>query len=85
MIKEIYKTSGACAHEIHIEIEGDIIQKVTFIGGCKGNAQGVSALVQGQSVNSVVKLLKGIQCRNNTSCPDQLALALEGLSLQQAS
>lgn len=84
-MKTTHKTTGTCAREITIEIDGDIIQGVSFAGGCKGNAQGVAALVTGMNVSDIIGRLKGIQCRNNTSCPDQLAVALEALQLKQAS
>jgi len=74
----VYKTSGTCSREIHFEIENDIVKNVTFVGGCNGNTQGVAALVDGMKVDDVIKRLKGIQCgMRGTSCPDQLAKALE--------
>lgn len=73
-----YKTSGVCSHEMIIEIEDDIIKKVKIIGGCAGNTKGVSALVEGLHIDEVIKKLKGIPCGvKGTSCPDQLARALE--------
>ncbi|MBO6117429.1 MAG: TIGR03905 family TSCPD domain-containing protein [Bacteroidales bacterium] len=73
-----YKTSGTCSQYINIELEGDIIKNVEFIGGCHGNTQGVAALVKGMSADEVIKRLKGIDCKGKgTSCPDQLATALE--------
>ncbi len=75
-----YKTSGVCSQEIIIEIEKDIIKKVTIIGGCAGNTKGVSRLVEGMKVDDVINKLKGIPCGlKGTSCPDQLARALEEL------
>ena len=53
------------------------VENVKFIGGCSGNLQGISRLVQGKDVDEVISLLKGIKCRSNTSCPDQLSKALE--------
>jgi uncharacterized protein (TIGR03905 family) len=85
MAKSVYLTTGTCAREILLEIDGGLIENVTFVGGCTGNAQGISALVKGRPVAEVISTLKGIRCRNNTSCPDQLALALESVTLQQAS
>ena len=85
MTKTIFVTTGTCATEIHVEIEGAVIAEVTFVGGCQGNSQGVSALVKGMPVTDVICKVKGIQCRNSTSCPDQLALALESLTLKNAS
>ena len=72
-----YQTHGTCSQAIEIETEGDIIRSVHFIGGCTGNTQGVSRLVVGRKIDEVIGLLKGIQCRNGTSCPDQLARALK--------
>ena len=72
-----YKTHGTCSRAIEIEMDGDVVRKVQFIGGCAGNTQGVARLAQGRNIDEVIDLLKGIQCRNGTSCPDQLATALE--------
>ncbi len=74
-----YKTRGTCSRQIDIELNGDRIERVTFVGGCTGSSQGLSVLVQGMAVNEVIERLKGIQCRAGTSCPDQLARALEQL------
>ena len=77
----IYKTRGTCSREIHIEMDGDTIKSVTFVGGCNGNTQGISSLVKGMKIEDAITKLKGIKCGfKNTSCPDQLALALEELS-----
>ena len=72
-----YKTYGTCSRQILYEIDGDTVKNVKFIGGCSGNLQGVSKLVEGKKVKDVINLLQGIKCRNNTSCPDQLAKALK--------
>ena len=72
-----YKTSGTCSAAIEIETEGDIIKSVKFINGCRGNTQGVAALVKGMKVEDVIARCEGIQCRGGTSCPDQLAQALK--------
>ena len=72
----IYKTSGTCSSAINLEVEGDI----SFTGGCNGNLQGISRLVEGMKVEDAISRLKGIRCGfKNTSCPDQLARALESL------
>lgn len=74
----IYKTSGTCSSAINLEVEGDIIKSVSFTGGCNGNLQGISRLVEGMKVEDAISRLKGIRCGfKNTSCPDQLARALE--------
>lgn len=73
----IYHTKGTCSRQIVLDISDDIIKDVKFIGGCSGNLQGISKLVIGKHIDNVIQKLKGINCRNNTSCPDQLAKALE--------
>lgn len=72
-----YKTIGSCAKRIDIEIEGGVIVSADFVDGCAGNTQAVSALVKGMAVDEAVRRLKGIACQGETSCPDQLARALE--------
>ena len=73
-----YKTKGVCAREIEIQLEGEVIAAVRFIGGCSGNTQGVSALVKGMTVSEAISRLEGIRCGfKATSCPDQLATALK--------
>ena len=75
---EIYKTKGVCSSEIHFEINDGIIEKVEFIKGCPGNTHGIAALIQGFKVEHAIQKLKGIDCKGRgTSCPDQLAQALE--------
>lgn len=75
---ESYKTNGVCAVRIDFGVRGGIVEKVSFTGACSGNAQGVSRLVEGMSAEEAVKRLRGIKCGNkDTSCPDQLAKALE--------
>ena len=76
-----YKTHGTCSRMIEIEVENDVITSCNFIGGCAGNTQGISALVQGMSVSDAIRRMKGIKCGfKGTSCPDQLARALESVS-----
>ena len=73
-----YKPTGVCAREIRFEVVDNKIGEVSFIGGCAGNALGLSALVKGMDVTEAISRLKGIDCRTKTtSCPDQLATALE--------
>ena len=73
-----YKTSGTCSQAINFDVEDGIVKNVKFIGGCNGNTQGVGALVEGMKVEEVISRLKGIKCgMRPTSCPDQLARALE--------
>lgn len=74
----VYKTKGVCSQEIHFELDGDTVKHVEFIGGCSGNTQGVARLVEGMKVSEAIHRLKGIKCGfRPTSCPDQLATALE--------
>ena len=74
-----YKTRGTCSRQITIELNDDqTIKSVSFLGGCNGNLQGISALVKGKKIDEVINTLKGIDCNmRGTSCPDQLARALE--------
>lgn len=75
-----YKTQGTCSQEINIEVKDGIIESVSFVGGCNGNLKGISALVQGMPVEEAISRLKGIKCGfKSTSCPDQLARALESM------
>lgn len=76
-----YQTKGTCSTAIDIEIKDGRIESVAFIGGCNGNLQGISALVKGMMVEEAISRLKGIRCGfKNTSCPDQLAKALESMA-----
>jgi uncharacterized protein (TIGR03905 family) len=73
-----FKTSGVCSKEITIRIENDIIVNVSFMAGCDANLEGISRLIEGLKITEVIKKLKGIECgEKGTSCPDQLAKALE--------
>ncbi|QEM68298.1 TIGR03905 family TSCPD domain-containing protein [Geobacter sp. FeAm09] len=72
-----YETAGTCSKRIDIEVEEGVLVSADFIGGCSGNTQAVTALVKQMPVAEVVRRLKGIACQGDTSCPDQLARALE--------
>lgn len=73
-----FSPRGVCSREMIIELEGDIIKKVKIIGGCAGNTVGVSKLIEGMKIDEAIKRLKGIPCGSRqTSCPDQLSIALE--------
>ena len=75
---EIYKPSGVCSSEIQFEVKEGIIEHVAFVRGCPGNGLGVASLAKGLTVEEAIAKLKGIDCRGRgTSCPDQLAKALE--------
>lgn len=74
----VYKTMGTCSTAIQLELDGDTIKSVSFTGGCNGNLKGISSLVIGMKAQDAIERLKGIRCGfKPTSCPDQLALALE--------
>ena len=73
-----YKTSGTCSRQIDFEVENGIVKSISFSGGCNGNTKGIAALCEGMRVEEVIRRLKGIRCGfKDTSCPDQLAKALE--------
>ena len=73
-----YTPQGVCSMQMIFQIEGDIIKSLKIIGGCPGNTIGVSKLVEGKNIEEVIQMLKGIPCGNRgTSCPDQIAIALE--------
>ncbi len=73
-----YKTHGTCSREIKFDLEDGIIKNVSFFGGCNGNLKGIAALVEGKTPEEVIPLIKGIKCGfKSTSCPDQLAVALQ--------
>lgn len=73
----VYHTNGTCSRQIYFEVdEENKLHNVKFIGGCGGNLQGIGKLVEGRDIDEVSKLLSGIICRNNTSCPDQLSKAI---------
>lgn len=73
-----YTPKGVCSRQIDIVVENDVIKSVKFTGGCSGNTQGVAALATGMKVQDYLNRCKGIRCGSkSTSCPDQLARALE--------
>lgn len=73
-----YQPKGVCSSSIDIETDNNIIKSVNFTGGCNGNLQGISRLVQNMPIEEAIHKLKGIKCGfKSTSCPDQLAHALE--------
>lgn len=73
-----YKTKGVCSQKIDFDVVDGNVHNVTFLGGCNGNLQGIGKLVEGMPVSEVIERLKGVNCGfKGTSCPDQLAKALE--------
>ena len=79
-MKYSYIPKGVCSREMTFDIEDGVIKKVEIIGGCPGNTIGVAKLLEGMHIEEAIKKLKGIKCGlRETSCPDQLARALEGI------
>lgn len=77
----IYRPVGVCSQQIEIVVDGDTIRSVTFYGGCHGNTQGLAALLEGMPIHEAIRRLRGIDCHGKgTSCPDQLAQALEQIA-----
>ena len=73
-----YRPRGVCSRNMEIDVEGDVIQSVRVEGGCSGNLQGICSLLKGMTVEEAVARMEGIRCGGKpTSCPDQLAQALE--------
>lgn len=73
-----YKPQGVCSRRIFVELDGNVVKNVKFEGGCSGNTQGISKLVEGMTVEQVKSKLSGVTCGfKSTSCPDQLAKAVE--------
>ena len=78
MAKYTYTPRGVCSRQIDFEIEDGIVKNVQFTFGCNGNTQGIARLVEGMSADEVISRLKGLNCNGRgTSCPDQLAKAIE--------
>ncbi len=73
-----YQTSGVCSRSIRFELDGTKVKSVEFLGGCPGNLLGIGKIVEGMEANDVIEKFKGVACGSKpTSCPDQLAKALE--------
>ncbi len=73
-----YRTRGVCSRAIVFDLEDGILHNVRFEGGCSGNTQGIGALVEGMTAEEAIRRLQGIRCGiKATSCPDQLAQALQ--------
>ena len=80
-----YKPHGVCPMNISFDLDGDTVHNVSFKGGCNGNLQGIGRLVEGMPVDEVISRLRGIRCGYKpTSCPDQLATALEQAKVKAA-
>jgi uncharacterized protein (TIGR03905 family) len=73
----IYYTKGTCSRQILFDVDSENkLHNLRFINGCSGNLQGIGKLVEGRDIDEVEKLLAGIRCKGNTSCPDQLSKAI---------
>lgn len=72
-----YITSGTCSQLISVDLDGETVHNVSFMGGCNGNLKAIPILVEGMTVDKIEKMLSGVQCgKRGTSCADQLAKAV---------
>ena len=79
-----YSPNGTCSRQILFDVdENNKIHNVRFIGGCSGNLQGIARLVEGKDIDEIEKLLAGVRCKGNTSCPDQLSKAISAYKAQK--
>lgn len=73
-----YYPKGVCSRQFDIDVEDGVIRSVSILGGCPGNLKGISNLLVGMKVEDAISRMKGIRCgMKPTSCPDQIAIALE--------
>lgn len=80
-----YIPKGVCSSQIDFDIEDNKLKNASFVGGCNGNLKGICSLVEGMDIDSIIEKLRGIDCRGKgTSCPDQLAKALEEIKNKQS-
>lgn len=78
MAKISFTPKGVCSRQINVEVEDGIVKSVQFIGGCSGNTQGVAKLAAGRPASEIIELLRDTDCNGRgTSCPAQLAIALQ--------
>lgn len=83
-MKYSYKTRGTCSQQIDFELEGNVVKSISFTGGCNGNLKAISKILEGQTVEFIVEKLRGNTCgRRDTSCADQLAIAVENAYRQE--
>ena len=79
-----YRPTGVCSQLMRLELEQGVIRKVEVLGGCSGNLQGITRLVEGMEAREAIRRLRGIRCGfKPTSCPDQLSLALDQALAQE--
>ncbi len=73
-----YRPKGVCSQKINFDIVDNKVRNVSFVGGCNGNLQGISRLIEGMDVDEAISRIEGIHCGfKSTSCPDQLSRALK--------
>lgn len=78
-----YYPKGTCSTKINLDIENNIIKSIVIENGCNGNLKGIKSLITGMNIDEVISKFKGIECRSKgTSCPDQIAKALEAYKNQ---
>lgn len=78
-----YRTRGTCSQEINFEVKDGKVYNVSFLGGCNGNLKGIASLIEGMDIDEVIAKVSGIRCgMKSTSCPDQLAKALQAAKEQ---
>ncbi len=83
-MKYQYKTKGTCSQSISFDLDENKVRNVSFYGGCNGNLKAISKLVEGMTVEEIVKKLRGNTCGfRSTSCADQLAIAV-GEALEES-
>ncbi len=74
---EAYRPQGTCSRQILFEVnEQGILTDLKFLGGCVGGLQALSRFAIGKPIAEIIEICDGIKCKNNTSCPEQLAIAL---------
>ena len=79
-----YTEGRTCSMAVSFDYEDGIINNVEFVNGCPGNTKGVATLANGRKPEELIGLLKGIPCRGESSCPNELALALEEFLAEEA-
>lgn len=84
-MRYVYNTYGTCSRQIMLDLDGDLVKEVKFTGGCHGNSQGLALLATGRQAAELITTLTGIRCGDKgTSCPDQLAQALQLVLKEQS-
>lgn len=79
-----YKTQGTCSSRISLDLDGDRVHNVKFVGGCDGNLKAISSLVEGLTADEITEKVSGIRCgAKRTSCGDQLAQAIQAARRSQ--